>query len=651
MKRFNRSIVYIFATFTACVLCDMAVARTLVVDNGSANAADSNAGTATAPLKSISEAARLAEPGDTVLVKAGVYRERVAPERGGTKEQPIRYVAESGQGVFVKGSEVLDGGWHVSKDTSDVWAVELKSSLFGDYTPFEIPRAAKFPDFVEWSEQHSLGQVFVDGMLLVQVLDVAQLNTTPGTWFKGKEGATLQVHFSAGSSPETSLVEVSVRERIFAPRKRGLGYITVEGFVFEHCANQYPKNFWMAVESAQAGAVGCGSGHHWVIQNNVIRYANTVGLDCGSETGKKLHGEPIPTVNAVGYHVIRNNVIEDNGCTGITGWMHRGTQITGNVIQRNNRLGIMSWETAGIKLHGFYDGVIKDNLIRDNDAWGIWLDNVYKGSRIEGNVIISNLWGGVFLEMGNGPLVIANNVIAYSVSGNETHHRGGHGIYGHDASGVTVAHNLLYANAGMGVTARIVADRTVAGKPAEASRWVVRNNLILGNKSGDVAFTVPFDRATDNVSNHNVFMVSGLGKEAGRFALNTVTTSTAKQPVEKVVAYLQETMVEKNVPQASFPALATWARVPWMALPEWQQVLGQDRDSTLLNPNSSMTLRRGTLQFHTAPEAGVYKKRFPKFDAVDQDYFGNPLEGEQVFAGPFQNAKGATESLVLWPKD
>jgi len=41
------------------------------------NGADSNPGTKRAPLRTIQRAAELAQPGDTVTVHAGIYRERV----------------------------------------------------------------------------------------------------------------------------------------------------------------------------------------------------------------------------------------------------------------------------------------------------------------------------------------------------------------------------------------------------------------------------------------------------------------------------------------------------------------------------------------------------------------------------------------------
>jgi pectin methylesterase-like acyl-CoA thioesterase len=44
---------------------------------------DAHTGTAAAPLRTIQRAADLAQPGDTVAVHAGVYRESVNPPRGG----------------------------------------------------------------------------------------------------------------------------------------------------------------------------------------------------------------------------------------------------------------------------------------------------------------------------------------------------------------------------------------------------------------------------------------------------------------------------------------------------------------------------------------------------------------------------------------
>jgi len=63
--------------------------RTIVVNQKHRLASDENPGTAQRPLKTINAAAQIAQPGDTVLVRAGTYRERVATA-------PVSYVAHFG---------------------------------------------------------------------------------------------------------------------------------------------------------------------------------------------------------------------------------------------------------------------------------------------------------------------------------------------------------------------------------------------------------------------------------------------------------------------------------------------------------------------------------------------------------------------------
>ena len=70
---------------------------TYVVDQNHAKATDDGPGTEEVPFKTISRAAEMAKPGDTVLVRAGIYRERVAPARGGEEGMPITYMAAPGE--------------------------------------------------------------------------------------------------------------------------------------------------------------------------------------------------------------------------------------------------------------------------------------------------------------------------------------------------------------------------------------------------------------------------------------------------------------------------------------------------------------------------------------------------------------------------
>ena len=74
---------------------------TLHVATDGANTADGSKGR---PLRTISHAAELARPGDTVLVHGGEYREWVRPRRGGLSgSRRITYQAAPGEHVVIKG--------------------------------------------------------------------------------------------------------------------------------------------------------------------------------------------------------------------------------------------------------------------------------------------------------------------------------------------------------------------------------------------------------------------------------------------------------------------------------------------------------------------------------------------------------------------
>jgi parallel beta-helix repeat protein len=64
-------------------------AATYCVDGNNPQARDTNAGTEAQPWKTISKATDLLQPGDTLLVKAGTYRESVILTKSGTAAQPI----------------------------------------------------------------------------------------------------------------------------------------------------------------------------------------------------------------------------------------------------------------------------------------------------------------------------------------------------------------------------------------------------------------------------------------------------------------------------------------------------------------------------------------------------------------------------------
>src|SRR6187402_3567039 len=94
------------------------------------NGSDSDEGAEKQPFRTINQAARVAQPGDTVVVHAGEYREWVKPRRGGLSDtRRITYQAAPGEHVVIKGSERVTG-WTPAGGT--VWQVAVPNSLFGE---------------------------------------------------------------------------------------------------------------------------------------------------------------------------------------------------------------------------------------------------------------------------------------------------------------------------------------------------------------------------------------------------------------------------------------------------------------------------------------------------------------------------------------
>lgn len=706
----------------------MAATRTLVVAQNHPQASDQNPGSAERPFKTINAAAAIAQPGDTVRVHAGVYRERVDPVRGGEAGKPITYMAAPGEQVFLRGSDEFRPEWEVVAGPTDVYRAPLKGLKLGaaaygghcgqeyqNYNPFlhhfaknqtarphravlerlqksideasakvkqelaegvDIAFSAGQQRLVDLQAQlrqrtgddprymTTLGQVFVDGRPLVEVETFRELYDIPGTWIVSADADAILVHFPPSHRPvRQRLVEVSTRHTVFAPVQRRLGYITLRGFIIEHGANHSPA--WGQGAWAQAGLISCRTGHHWVIEDCVVRYAKSVGIDCGSEggqeiienAGEKWEGGHAPfweKAKSAGQHVIRSNHICDNGHCGLTGIGHYGTRVLGNVIERNNRTGYTSpwWEFGGIKFHWFFDGVIEGNLIRDNDCHGIWIDNQWRGSRITRNIIVNNLWSGINVELGRGPVMIDNNIIAYT--------RNGDGIYGHDLADVTIAHNLLYANANCGIWVAYCTPRV----KNEDGCWDIKafNNMILGNRGAAIGYPMPWECAGNNTSDGNLLMGGGeaLDEGSGPFPpLFLFTNKThcgqfpevisAKFPmtVQNTNTLFRQSLEKAKVPKDQWPNLERWADTYQVSLSIWQAIMGNDKASKVMS-----TIRDGLqsrmISFQMKFDQTPQQVQCTRVEGVDRDYFGHAMP-EHPLPGPFQNLSVGQNHLHLWP--
>ncbi len=429
---------------------------------------DSASGSDAQPYLTLNKAASLAQPGDTIMVHAGTYREWVKPARGGTDESNrITYRAAVGEEVLIKGSERITS-WTAEAD--GVWKVELPNSFFGQYNPYALTLSGGWLNYGQW---HHRGDVYLNGEAFYEKKTAQELAGAERTWFCQVDGDTTTIRANFGNTnPNTELAEINVRESVFMPEITGLKYITIDGFHFMHAAaNWAPPGL-----DLQMGAVGTRMGKYWIIENCTVINARCVGIILGHAPGVDY-----TDINAFGDHIIRNNIIRRCGQAGIAG--QKGATrclISGNLIEDTNyRKEFGGWETAAIKFHNSVDTVLSGNLIRgvfhqEQGAFGIWMDFGNQGTRITRNIIYNTQAATIFLEMDHGPTLVDNNVlVGQDVRSNSEATVFAHNLFvdcGYDYSPDTGRRSEYYAPH----TTKIVGRKTGT---AQDDRWF--NNIFI----------------------------------------------------------------------------------------------------------------------------------------------------------------------------
>jgi len=379
---------------------------------------DTNAGSAAEPLKTISAAARVAQPGDVILVHEGTYRERINPPRGGTSDaKRITYQAAEGEQVVIKGSEVVSGWKAIQKG---VWKVTLPNTFFGAYNPYQD--AIRGDWFNPRGRIHHTGEVYLNGKALFEEVSLDGLAEKKMTWYcqSDDKSTHLWANFQ-DADPNKELVEINVRPACFYPDAPGRNFITVRGFTMRQAATQ-----WAAPTAEQIGLIGTHWSKGWIIENNVISDSKCVGITLGKDRASGHNNAQSAggynqvvrralelgwSKERIGSHLVRDNTIYNCGAAGICGSMGGAfSQVTGNHIYNIHLDKPFSGaEMAGIKLHAAIDTLIKNNWIHDT-VRGIWLDWMAQGTRVSANLCYNNRSEDLFLEVNHGPYVVDNNI-------------------------------------------------------------------------------------------------------------------------------------------------------------------------------------------------------------------------------------------------
>lgn len=392
---------------------------------------DQFSGTRAAPFKTISRAARIARPGDVIIIHRGVYREMVMPMLGGTSDrQRITFRAATGEKVEIKGSEVLKGWKEIDKG---IWMINIPDVFFDKYNPYKdlIYGDWFFPNP---KEVPHTGAVYLNGKPLNETFSREKLSN-PNLWYTHGDQNTTTIYANFGQNdPNKQLTEINVRPSCFYPGKTGVNYIQVKGLIMSQAATQ-----WAAPTAEQIGLIGTNWSKGWIIEDNIIYDSKCVGITLGkdrasghnvwsqdrSRDGSELYNEVILRAiqngwdkDNVGSHTVRNNKIYRCGAAGICGSLGAVfSRITGNEIYDIYHLrNFYGAEMAGIKIHGAIDVLIEGNYIHDAFI-GIWLDWMAQGTRISKNLLQDNDYVDFFPEVNHGPYTVDHNIMlsAFSV--------------------------------------------------------------------------------------------------------------------------------------------------------------------------------------------------------------------------------------------
>ncbi|MEY8621487.1 right-handed parallel beta-helix repeat-containing protein [Staphylococcus xylosus] len=407
---------------------------------------DCGLGNVESPFLTIDKAALVAQPGDSIIVHEGIYREEITHINTGLSEsRRISFEAAKDEQVIIKGSEEITGWQQID---GSIWKVEIDNKIFKDFNPFATKL---FGDWLAVDNDKSLGQVYLNDQSLFEVSEYEQLadpelveetldhwtnkqvtydykDESIYVWYAkvDKDITTIYANFH-DYNPNNEVTEINVRKSAFRPFKMHTNYITIRNFEIANVATQ-----WSPPTAAQTGMIDTHWSKGWIIENNTLYNAVCSAIAIGKEisTGDNLNtyrkDKPgyqyqIETVfkavnsdwnkETIGSHIVRNNVIHDCGQNAVVG--HLGSAFSkiynNHIYNIGNKREFFGYEIAGIKLHAAIDTQVYNNYVH-NCSLGMWFDWQTQGTRISKNIFNDNT-RDLFVEVSSGPYIVDNNIL------------------------------------------------------------------------------------------------------------------------------------------------------------------------------------------------------------------------------------------------
>jgi hypothetical protein len=381
----------------------------IVYVNGNAGS-DANAGTISAPLKTIQAAVNKANTnnqnklGTKIIVGAGVYRETVSIDPV-SNQTTVPLTIEAA----VTGTAVIAGSDQLSSWSPD-------PDYAGAYVTHWVPQSATCALPSGWPSNFSslalhTEMIVVNGVPLTQVAAWGQLRE--GTFFINETYDTLHVWPPTGTNMQTAVVEAATRPRTVSVE--GRSNIVLRGLVFRHAAS--------CVNTSGAEVTSSSN----VLIDSVQALWNNWG-------GLGVFGSS--------YITVKNSVASYNGGVGILGDRDQNALYSFNESDYNNWRGAQAafyeWAMGGTKLFQMRSTTVQNHFSYNNQGEGLWFDTDNKNITIDDATLVGNVTAGLQIERNEGPVTLENSLLCSS----------GVGLNLLTSEQVTITGNRFYNNGG-----------------------------------------------------------------------------------------------------------------------------------------------------------------------------------------------------------
>jgi parallel beta-helix repeat protein len=422
------------------------------------------------PDSRLSQLASQLKPGDTLLLKPGVYRQTLEL-RGlrGRADAPIRITGEQ---AVLRASDVLRGLKPAGNGTYTARLAVEPSQVFIDGQPLRQIGGTVFDGYPHNAASPYHREMIKEGGIWPGRVPDAPPETMPPQSFRyDRERQLLTLKLS--QEPGQRLIEVSQRTRTLDADQ--LSHVQLRGLTVEHANTSVTSR----------GASMVVAGEDLLLEQITANWNDLAGL--------QIKGERI---------VLRDSSANHNGQLGVAARGNRHL-IQRVVAQHNNRrLFNKWWEAGGFKFIGDGQGGLRQSTVEElkalhNQGDGIWFDWKNRDVTLRRSLAAYNTGFGIHFEA-SGPGLIEHNVAL----GN-----GQRGIYLSSSRQTRVLHNLALGNGMQGIASVLENRKDDEGIPFKADGNRFQRNVIAWNQDG--ALFIPKDDG--DRSDFNVFIGQGKG--------------------------------------------------------------------------------------------------------------------------------------------